>query len=107
MIDEGCTRAPDLVHGTRRAYQHGCECHAAVQANRDYMRAWARTPAGRACKARERRAPRVTVHPQTARRQRRTALALALHQRGYRPAEIARELCVSTRTVERYLAALP
>lgn len=94
-------------HGDRYAYNIGCRCDAAIEANRAYGRAWRKTAAGarRQQRYNERRRELRAQHPdpRTAARLRRQALATAMHESGTAPWQIARELRVSTRTVERYL----
>lgn len=109
MIDEGCPRAPELKHGTRYAYQNGCECHAARRANRDYARRWQRTPTGRAQRERyeaTRRLPDGATPARTAERLRRQHLARELWERGVSCTNIARRMGVAPRTVERYISPL-
>lgn len=104
MIDPECTRPPERVHGTRSAFQDGCVCPGAAAANREYIRAWKRTAVGRRYVERKNAERRTgTTDPRTVRRQRRQALARAMHERGAGPGEIARELGVNRRTAERYL----
>jgi DNA-binding CsgD family transcriptional regulator len=96
---------PATVHGTRYAYRAGCTHPEARRAHLAYVKAWRRTPVGRAMREREyaaRRLPRPT--PAETRHARRVATAVTMWERGARLTDIARELGCSRRTVERYIS---
>lgn len=107
MTIEDCA-AP--AHGTRYAYQQGCTHPQALIANREYYRAWVRTPSGRAHRDRydaTRRAVRASnaasQHSAAARLRQRIAQARDLHEHGWSTAGIAARFGCSVRTIERYI----